>query len=193
MTTDPRVGALSEENRRLATMISALAAGLLLVGTLVFVFESDSWYLAFKAIHVVSAVLWIGGGAFLTFMAMATERADDPGRMVEIARQAEWGATRIFVPASFVVLAMGIAMTINGELDWGQFWLVFGLVAWAISTAIGIGYLTPRVKKLATLLEDHDPRDPQVQSVVTPLLLAARLDIALLLLIVVDMTVKPSF
>jgi uncharacterized membrane protein len=190
---DPHVGALSEENRRLSTTITALAAGLVLVGALVFIFESDSWYLAFKAIHVLSAVLWIGGGAFLTFMAIATERADDPTRLVEIARQAEWGATRIFVPASFVVLGMGIAMTINGDLDWGQFWLVFGLIAWAISTTVGIGFLTPHIKKLTRLLEDHDARDPEVQAVVAPLLLAARLDIALLLLIVVDMTVKPSF
>ena len=193
MTAEPQAGALSEQNRRASTLITAVAAGLLLVGALVFILESDSWYLAFKAVHVVAAVLWVGGGAFLTFMAMATERADDPGRLVEVARQAEWGAMRIFVPASFVVLAMGIAMTINGDLDWGQFWLVFGLVAWAISTAIGIGFLTPRIKRLTKLLEDHDPRDSEVQSVVTPLLLAARLDIALLLLIVLDMTVKPRF
>jgi hypothetical protein len=84
-------------------------------------------------------------------------------------------------------------MTINGDLDWGQFWLVFGLIAWAISTAIGIGFLTPRIKRLTVLLQDHDARDPEVQAVVTPLLLAARLNIALLLLIVIDMTVKPSF
>ena len=193
MATDPHVGALSEENRRLSTTITALAAGLLLVGALVFIFESDSWYLAFKAIHVLSAVLWIGGGAFLTFMAIATERADDPARLVEIARQAEWGAMRIFVPASFVVLGMGIAMTINGDLDWGQFWLVFGLVAWAISTAIGVGFLTPRIKTLNSLIDEHGDRDPAVQAAVRPILLAARLDIALLLLIVIDMTVKPSF
>jgi len=193
VTTDNQVGALSEENRRASTTITAVAAGVLIVGALVFILESDSWYLAFKGVHVVSAVLWIGGGAFLTFMAMATERAEDPGRLIEVARQAEWGATRIFVPASFVVLAMGIAMTINGDLDWGQFWLVFGLIAWAISTAIGVGFLTPRIKTLNALIEERGERDPAVQAAVRPILLAARLDIALLLLIVVDMTVKPRF
>ena len=193
MTTENQVGALSDENRRISTTITLVAAGLLTVGALVFILESDSWYLAFKAVHVVAAVLWIGGGAFLTFMAMATERAEDPGRLIEVARQAEWGAMRIFVPASFVVLAMGIAMTINGDLDWGQFWLVFGLVAWAISTAIGVGFLTPRIKTLNALIEERGERDQAVQAAVRPILLAARLDIALLLLIVIDMTVKPSF
>ena len=193
MTTENQVGALSDENRRLSTTITLVAAGLLTVGALVFILESDSWYLAFKAVHVLASVLWIGGGAFLTFMAMATERAEDPGRLIEVARQAEWGAMRIFVPASFVVLAMGIAMTINGDLDWGQFWLVFGLVAWAISTAIGVGFLTPRIKTLNALIEERGERDQAVQAAVRPILLAARLDISLLLLIVIDMTVKPSF
>ena len=193
MATDPQVGPLSEENQRASKTITLVASGVLLVGAVVFILESDSWYLAFKTVHVVSAVLWIGGGAFLTFMAMAIERSDNPGRLIEVARQAEWGATRIFVPASFVVLGMGIAMTINGDLDWGRFWLVFGLVAWAISTAIGVGFLTPRIKTLNSLIDERGERDPAVQAAVRPILLAARLDIALLLLLVVDMTVKPSF
>ncbi len=107
MATDPQVGPLSEENQRASKTITLVAAGVLLVGAVVFILESDSWYLAFKTVHVVSAVLWIGGGAFLTFMAMAIERSDDPGRLIEVARQAEWGGTRIFVPASFVVLGNG--------------------------------------------------------------------------------------
>jgi uncharacterized membrane protein len=193
VATDRQAGALSEQNRRVSRTITLLAGAFLLVGAVVFLLESDSWYLAFKGIHVIAAVLWIGGGAFLTFMAIATERAEDPGRLIEVARQAEWGATRIFVPASFIVLAMGIAMTINGDLEWGQFWLVFGLVAWAISTAIGIGFLTPRIKTLNALIEERGERDAAVQAAVQPILLAARLDIALLLLIVIDMTVKPSF
>ena len=193
MSTPQQVGALSPENRRASTIITAVAAVLLLVGALVFLLESDSWYLAFKAIHVGAVVLWIGGGALLTFLAISTERAADPARLLEVARQAEWASTRIFVPSSFVVLGMGIAMTINGDLDWGQFWLVFGLVAWVISAATGIVFLTPRIKQLNALIEERGERDEAVQAALQPILLAARLDIALLFLIVIDMTVKPSF
>jgi uncharacterized membrane protein len=182
---------LSVDTRRTSTIITATAALLLLAGTLVFVLQTDSWYLAFKAVHVVAAVLWVGGGTLLTLMAIVAERTDEPRRLLEVARQAEWAATRLFVPASFILLGMGIAMTINGDLDWGQFWLVFGLVAWAISTAIGIGFLTPRINALNRLLEEAGPDDPSIPAAIQPILLAARLDIALLLLIVVDMTVKP--
>jgi uncharacterized membrane protein len=192
VATDPQVGALSEENRRVSKAITLAATALLLLGALVFLVESDSWYLAFKAVHVVAAVLWVGGGTLLAVLAITAERDPDPVRLLGVARQAEWAA-RIFIPSSFTVLAMGIAMTINGDLDWGQFWLVFGLVAWAISTAIGVGFLTPRIKQLNELIQERGERDPAVQASVQPVLLAARIDIALLLLIVIDMTVKPSF
>jgi uncharacterized membrane protein len=192
VTTDPQVGALSEENRRVSKAITLAAAALLLLGTLIFLLESDSWYLAFKTVHVLAAVLWVGGGTLLTVLAITAERDLDPARLLGVARQAEWAA-RIFIPSSFTVLAMGIAMTMNGDLDWGQFWLVFGLIAWAISTAIGVGFLTPRIKQLNELIQERGERDPAVQAAVQPVLLAARIDIALLLLIVIDMTVKPSF
>ncbi len=192
MATDPQIGALSEPNRRASKTITLAAAALLLLGALVFLLESDSWYLAFKAVHVVAAVLWVGGGTLLAVLAITAERDPDPARLLGVARQAEWAA-RIFIPASFTVLGMGIAMTINGDLDWGQFWLVFGLVAWTISTAIGVGFLTPRIKQLNALIQERGERDPAVQAAVQPILLAARIDIALLLLIVIDMTLKPSF
>jgi uncharacterized membrane protein len=193
VTAHDHTGVPSTEGRSVSNAITGIAVGLFLVGALVFLLKSDSWYLAFKGVHVVAAVLWVGGGTFITLAVIAAERADDTGRMLELAKQAEWGAMRIFVPASFVVLAMGIAMTINGDLDWGQFWLVFGLIAWAISTAVGVGFLTPRINKLNKLIEERGGDDPAVTAAVQPILLAARLDIALLLLIVVDMVVKPRF
>ena len=57
MATDPQVGPLSEENQRASKTITLVAAGVLLVGAVVFILESDSWYLAFKTVHLVSAVL----------------------------------------------------------------------------------------------------------------------------------------
>jgi hypothetical protein len=70
---------------------------------------------------------------------------------------------------------------------------VFGLVAWGISTAIGVGFLTPRINALHKLVSERGGDDPAVAAAIQPILLAARLDIALLLLIVIDMTVKPRF
>src|SRR6266487_3428484 len=42
---------------------------------------------------------------------------------------------------SFVVLGFGIAMTMNFDIPYNQFWIIFGLVAWALSAATGILFL----------------------------------------------------
>jgi uncharacterized membrane protein len=89
------------------------------------------------------------------------------------------------------VVVTGIAMTINGDLDWAQFWIIFGLVAWANSAAIGIGYITPKVKRLVAVATERGLADPEAKRLLRNVTLAARIDLAILLLIVVDMTVKP--
>jgi hypothetical protein len=44
---------------------------------------------------------------------------------------------------SFVALGFGIGMTENLSIPYNQFWLIFGLVAWALSAATGILFLGP--------------------------------------------------
>jgi hypothetical protein len=61
-----------------------------------------------------------------------------------------------------------------------------------MSTAIGIGYLTPKVKRFTAARNERGPTDPEAhQSLLRGLLLVAGIDLALMLLIVIDMTVKP--
>lgn len=162
-----------------------------IVGGLIFVIDTDSWYLFWKALHLIAAVTWVGGGLTLTLMVIRTERSGDTNRLLDLGEHADWVGTKVFVPATLLVLATGIAMTIDGDLDWGQFWIIFGLVAWATSAAIGIGYITPKVKRLTTIMADRGPADPEVKVLLRKVTLAARMDVAFLLLIVIDMTVKP--
>jgi hypothetical protein len=88
---------------------------------------------------------------------------------------------------------MGIAMTIKRRSGPGP--LLARLRPRCLGDLDGnrVGFLTPRIKTLNALIEERGEKDPAVQAAVRPILLAARLDIALLLLIVIDMTVKPSF
>jgi uncharacterized membrane protein len=168
----------------------ALLAGVVVLG-LIFVIDTESWYLLFKALHVIAALAWVGGGLTFALLVLRLQRANDTNRLLDLGEHSDWIGTRVYTPAALLVLATGIAMTINGELDWGEFWIIFGLVAWTISSAIGIAYLTPRVKRLLPIITERGPSDPEAASLLRNITLAARIDVALLLLIVVDMTVKP--
>src|SRR5262245_38314772 len=99
----------------------------LLVAVLFVMASPLDWYGAFKTIHVVFAVIWIGGGFLLSALAFIAELENDPQGKAVVANQASKVAMRVFTPSSLIVLLAGIAMMLNdfGKLqwDWGDFWV----------------------------------------------------------------------
>jgi uncharacterized membrane protein len=171
----------------------ALGAAVLVIGA-IFALQSGwytNWYSIFRVVHVVLAVFWVGGGVTLTVLGLRAETLDDPAEMAVLARQAAFVGERFFAPAGLVVLVMGIALVINGDLGWGHFWVIAGLVGYAATFATGVGVLSPLAKRVDRLLATQGPHAPETQAVISRLLLVARVDVAVLLLVVVDMTVKP--
>ena len=149
------------------------------------------WYAVFKVIHVGVAIFWIGGGLLLTVLAMRAERAGDPEEITRIARQAAFAGEKLFAPAGLVVLAMGITMVINDHIGFGTTWVIIGLVGYALTFTTGIAVLAPLAKRVASLSDSVGPTAPETQAVIGRLLLVARVDIAVLMLVVADMLVKP--
>jgi uncharacterized membrane protein len=175
--------------RSSASLTAAIAAAFLVV-TVIFA-STTTWYFVFKTVHVVGAVVWVGGGTLLTVLALLAERRQDPVELATIARQAAFVGERIFAPTGVIVFAMGIAMMINGDLDWGQFWVIAGLIGYASTFLTGLTVLSPNAKRVAALLEAKGPAAPETQAAIARILLIARVDIAVLLLVVVDMATKP--
>jgi uncharacterized membrane protein len=180
--------------QRVSLLPTAAVGAAFLVLALVFVVPS-SWYLAFKAVHVVFAVVWIGGGLLLTTLGLIAERQGDPAGKTAVARQAALVGDKVFTPSSLLVLASGIAMMLNdtGDLawDWESFWVVFGLLGFASTFTIGIGILSPMAKKVRGLMQTVGPDAPETQAAISQILLVARVDVAVLMLVVVDMVAKP--
>ena len=152
---------------------------------------SSSWYSAFMAVHVTFVVIWIGGGSLLTILGVVAERRSDGAELAAIAKQAAFAGQRIFAPSGIVVVAMGIAMTINAHLGFNHFWLVFGLLGFASTFLIGVAVLSPMAERINELIEEKGVTAPEVQALTTKILLIARADVAVLLLVVVDMVTKP--
>jgi uncharacterized membrane protein len=153
--------------------------------------SSSTWFGIFKLVHVSVAVFWVGGGLLLTALAIRAERADDPEQLATIARQATFVGEKLFAPAGGVVLAMGIVMVINRHIGFGTTWVDIGLTGWAISFLTGIGILAPRARRLVELFETAGAAAPQTQEAIREILLIARVDVAVLLVVVADMLMKP--
>jgi len=160
----------------------------------VFAFNSSwylHWYALFRVVHVTVAVFWVGGGLLLTVLGLRAERSTDPMEMATLARQAAFAGERLFAPAGAVVLLIGIAMMIHTDWGWGKSWVVAGLIGYAATFVTGIAVLSPLAKKLNELMTEKGPTAPETQAAIQRILLIARIDIGVLLLVVADMVAKP--
>ena len=180
----------AEVRRRTSVVATSFIVVAFLVVSIVFATQT-TWYFVFKMLHVGAAVLWVGGGLFIAICAILAELANDDDQLLEIGRLADQVASKVFPIMSFLVLGFGFGMTANGDIGYDQFWIVFGLIAWAASAATGILFLTPQTKRLTGAMAERGPKDPEVQSRLRLILLVLRVDIAVMLLIVFDMVVKP--
>jgi uncharacterized membrane protein len=181
-------------SRASAWVTAGVALALVAVGLTFALNATDApshWYAIFKLIHVSVAIFWVGGGLLLTILALRAERAGDPAEIATIARQAAFAGEKLFAPAGLVVLAMGITMVINDHIGFGTTWVDIGLAGYALTFTTGIGVLAPLAKKITTLSDTVGPTAPETQEAIARILLIARVDIAVLLLVVADMLVKP--
>lgn len=180
----------SSSSARTTLAIGAVVA----VVALVFAFNSawyEHWYAVFRVVHVSVAVFWVGGGLLLTTLGLKAERSDDPNEVVTLARWAAWVGERLFAPAGGIVLLAGIAMMINTDWGWGKFWIVVGLLGYAATMVTGMAFLSPQAKRIAELSESKGATAPETLEAISKILLIARVDVAVLLLVVADMVVKP--
>ena len=88
---------------------------------------------------------------------------------------------------------MGVVLMHKGDWGYGNFWTLFGLIAWAVSFLVGAAFLGPESGRLAKLIETKGPEDPEVAARVNRIISVARADVVLVLLIAIDMVAKPFF
>lgn len=189
-TTTSPAAAKSQSSKPLTL---ALGAGVLVIGA-IFALTSgwySNWYSIFKVVHVVVAVFWVGGGLTITLLGLRAESMSDPREIATLVRQAAFVGEKFFAPAGMIVLLMGIALVINGHLGWNHFWVIAALVGYAITFATGIGVLSPLAKKVDALIESQGVEAAETQAAIKRILTIARIDVAVLVLVVADMTTKP--
>jgi uncharacterized membrane protein len=172
------------------------ALGLIVIAVgLLFAFKSgwalDNWYSIFKWLHVSVAVFWVGGGLTLTILGLRAEGTKDPREIVTVARQAAFVGEKLFAPAGLIVLLMGIGMVAHQHLGWGHFWIVAGLIGYGATFATGVGVLSPLAKKIERSAATNGAEHPETIALIKRILVIARIDVTVLLLVVADMILKP--
>jgi hypothetical protein len=69
--------------------------------------------------------------------------------------------------------------------------VIAGLVGYASTMVTGMAVLSPLAKKVEASMKTQGPEHPETIALIKRILLVARVDVAVLLLVVADMVTKP--
>ena len=89
-----------------------------------------------KFLHVLSAVLWVGGGFIFVVLGVSASRLNDPVEIVSVVRNVAFLANRFFIPSSLATLVFGLITAFLGSL-YGTLWIWIGLAGFAATFATG--------------------------------------------------------
>ena len=152
--------------------------------------DAYKWLLAF---HILMAVIWVGSNTAIQIFVIRAKRAGTD-RLAYFASEIEWYGTRVLIPSAFILVILGFILLheSSGAYDLGQGWVTFGFVVWLLSFIVGAGYLGPESGRLSKLADERSPDDPEYQRRIARIFVVSRIELLLLVLVVLDMTIKPG-
>ncbi len=71
-------------------------------------------------------------------------------------------------------------------------WILFALVVFGGSFLLGAAFIGPQSGRIRKLIEAEGPTAPEVQRRIKRIFLVSRIELAFLILVVLDMVVKPG-
>jgi len=148
-------------------------------------------YQLFLYIHVICAVIWVGGAVYAQLLALRVYRSPDPSELPNLARHIEYIGTRVFLPAALLLFVAGSVMTLQAW-SFGRLWIAISVALWVLSAVVGAVYLGPRVKRAAELFEAEGPTSEAGRELINRLFVVSRLELIWFAVIVALMTFKPE-
>ena len=143
-------------------------------------------------VHVLAAVIWVGGAVMIQLMALRVLRADDPLRVTSFAADVEWIGNRLLVPASVILILAAVGLMLEGDLAWRALWVSLSLVAYIVSFVAGAAFFGPESGRISKLVAAQGPDSGEAVGRIQRLLIASRIELVVLLAVVYLMTVKPT-
>lgn len=146
--------------------------------------------LALKFVHVISALVWFGGGFALAVLGTFYERRGDLRTGVAVVTVIAVLGPVVFLPAAVLALMSGAMLFVIGGLPWTA-WTILSLPLVAAAFGLGAGVVRPTGERIALLQEAG--HDGIAIDMTRRVLRVARLESALLIAIIVLMVARPDW
>jgi uncharacterized membrane protein len=155
------------------------------------VLASQTLYDWLLFLHVLAAMVWLGGGVMLVTLADRVLRDPEAGAVTRFTGSLRVLGPLVLAPATLAVLALGIWLVLDSEAwDFGQLWVQLGLGLFAAAFLVGAAFQS-RSALAATRAADRGD-DAESRRQLRRWLWGYRLIVLLLVVAAWDMTTKPG-
>ena len=149
-------------------------------------------YTGLKFVHVLAAIIWVGGAITVNISGTRVKRTGDGARMAEFTSNTAWLGMRIYLPASLVVLVFGVLSALKAHYSFADEWLIIGIVGIVATALTGSLYLGPETERIGQLVSERGPEDPEFHRRLSRLVAISRIDLVVLFIVVAAMVFKPG-
>jgi uncharacterized membrane protein len=149
-------------------------------------------YELWLAIHILCAVIWVGGGVSVHVLGRWTVRRGDPERIVAFNRDAVKLGYVFYAPLSVVLIIAGVLLVEEVGYGYGDLWITLGFMGFLTSFVLGVVYYPRAGRRYEQVATGDGPGSPAAQAVYRRTATVNMVELTVLLLVVVDMAVKPG-
>jgi uncharacterized membrane protein len=144
--------------------------------------------------HILSAIVWFGGGVMLSILASRARSSSDPNAVADFARTLVFAGPRVLGPANIGTVVFGVWLVAkSGAWDFSQTWVRIGAGLFAIAFLIGAAYLGRIGVQLQRAAEGSEAVAAEPRVLLGRWILGYRVILLILLVAVWDMVFKPGF
>jgi len=150
-------------------------------------------YELFKFLHLVGAIVWLGGGLGILLLWRRFAGAKDLGSLKAVDAQNKFLSMALFGPATLLTLAFGIAMVIDTPVfDFTDLWIVIGFGGILLSGVAEGAFAQPAGKAFMSAVESGGFESAAARRAGRKLAIVGNVELIILFAVVWAMVVKPT-
>ncbi len=143
--------------------------------------------------HILSAVVWVGGGLMLSVLGSRSRRSADPDAVAEFAATLAYAGPHVLGPATIGTVVFGVWLVVESEAwDFSLPWVRIGTALFVTAFLIGAVYLSRMGIKLQRVASESAAGATEGKALLGRWVLGYRLIMVILLLAIWDMVFKPG-
>ncbi len=150
-----------------------------------------TFYTLFKFLHIVGAIVWIGGVVSVSIISARVAREQDGAVLAAMARQSRFYGMAVVGPAAGLTLIAGIVMIAVSGLG-APLWVIWGFATIIVLVALGATLIRRAGEELSNVAATAAPGNPRQLALQRRLATLNIINVLLLLSAVWAMVFKPT-